>query len=275
MARWPAPERARPHARALQRGGARTADAGMSITSQSHACGRCTTHSAPGREERLKREGATSRAQCNRSPGPESTHVRVGAGHPFDAGRNATSHDGTRSRPGGSARIVGAICFSLSGKEAKAMNTMTARALMVGLVIALWAWVASVARLHVSMWAGVVALGCFFAAGGGVPGLQKTVVTTLAGVLWVLVSHAVRVAIGGGGVVAAVILGATACALVLQSRVPFLSFTAGAFAGAGVALGLGVNTVIEAIRAGVALAVGALLGFAAERAAGMVRTRGG
>ena len=154
------------------------------------------------------------------------------------------------------------------------MNTMTARALMVGLLIALWAWVASVARLHVAMWAGVVALGCFFAAGGGVPGLQKTVVATLAGVLWVLVSHAVRVAIGGGGVVAAVILGATACALVLQSRVPFLSFTAGAFAGAGVALGLGVNTVIEAIRAGVALAVGALLGFAAERAAGMVRTRG-
>ena len=154
------------------------------------------------------------------------------------------------------------------------MNTMTARALMVGLLIALWAWVASVARLHVAMWAGVVALGCFFAAGGGVPGLQKTVVATLAGVLWVLVSHAVRVAIGGGVVVAAVILGATACALVLQSRVPFLSFTAGAFAGAGVALGLGVNTVIEAIRAGVALAVGALLGFAAERAAGMVRTRG-
>ena len=75
------------------------------------------------------------------------------------------------------------------------MNTMTARALMVGLAIALWAWVASVARLHVAMWAGVVALGCFFAAGGGVPGLQKTVVTTLAGVLWVLVSHAVRVAI--------------------------------------------------------------------------------
>ena len=76
------------------------------------------------------------------------------------------------------------------------MNTMTARALMVGLLIALWAWVASVARLHVAMWAGVVALGCFFAAGGGVPGLQKTVVATLAGVLWVLVSHAVRVAIG-------------------------------------------------------------------------------
>ena len=35
------------------------------------------------------------------------------------------------------------------------MNTMTMRALMLGLVIALWAWLADVARLHVSLWAGV------------------------------------------------------------------------------------------------------------------------
>ena len=153
------------------------------------------------------------------------------------------------------------------------MNTMTARALMVGVLIAVWAWVADVGRLHVSLWAGVVALGCFFAAGGGASGLQKTIVASLSGVLWVLLAHAVRVAIGGGGVVAAVILGATACALALQARVPLLSFTAGAFAAAGVALGLGVDTVNEAIRAAVALAVGALLGFAAERAAGMIGAR--
>ncbi len=153
------------------------------------------------------------------------------------------------------------------------MNTATARALAVGLLIALWAWAADVARLHVSMWAGVIALGCFFAAGGGVPGLQKTIVAALSGVLWVLLAAAVRVAIGGGPVVAALILGATACALLLQARVPLLSFTAAAFGGAGVALGLGVNTMNEAIRAAVALAVGAVVGFAAERAAGMVGKR--
>ena len=107
------------------------------------------------------------------------------------------------------------------------MNTMTVRALMLGLVIALWAWVADAARLHVSLWAGVVALGCFYAAGGGVPGLQKAIVAALSGVVWVLVAHAVRGAIGGGNVVAAVILGATASAIVLQSQVRLLSFTAG------------------------------------------------
>ena len=153
------------------------------------------------------------------------------------------------------------------------MNTVTVRAVMVGVLIAVWAWAADVARLHVSLWAGVIALGCYFAAGGGTSGLQKTVVAALSGVLWVLLAHAVRVAIGGGGVVAALILGATACALVLQARLPFLSFTAAAFGGAGVALGLGVDTVNEAIRAGVALAVGTVLGFAADRLAGMVGAR--
>src|SRR3989442_15916819 len=55
------------------------------------------------------------------------------------------------------------------------MNTMTARALMVGVLIAIWAWLASVARLNVSMWAGGVALGCFYASGGGVAGVRQAV----------------------------------------------------------------------------------------------------
>ncbi len=155
------------------------------------------------------------------------------------------------------------------------MNTTTLRALIVGLLIAIWAWVAGAARLHLSLWAGLVALGCCFAAGGGVTGLQKTVLATLSGIVWVLVADMVRVAIGGGSVVGALVLGATALVLVLQARLPLLSFTAGAFAGAGVALGLGVNTVQEGIRAGVALAVGAALGFAAERLADRVGMRRG
>lgn len=153
------------------------------------------------------------------------------------------------------------------------MNTATTRALIVGLLIALWAWVAGAARLHLSLWAGLVALGCFFAAGGGVTGLQKTVLATLSGIVWVIVADAVRVAIGGGSVVGALVLGAIGLVLVLQARVPLLSFTAGAFAGAGVALGLGVNTVQEGIRAAVALAVGAALGFAAEYLANRVGMR--
>ena len=153
------------------------------------------------------------------------------------------------------------------------MNSNTARALFVGLLVAVWVWVSGVARLNLSVWAGVVALGCYFASGGGVSGLQKTLIGTLSGVVWVLIADAVRVAIGGTSIVAALIWGAMACGIMFQARLPFLSFTAGAFAGAGVARLLGANTVNEGIRAGVALAIGALLGFAAERLAGAVAGR--
>ena len=153
------------------------------------------------------------------------------------------------------------------------MNTMTMRALAVGLLVAVWAWIANAARLHVSMWAGFVALGCYFAAGGGVTGLQRAVVATLSGVVWVLIAQAVRGAIGGGSLVGPIVLGATAAALALQSRVPLLSFTAGAFAGAGVAYGIGVSTLQGGVRAGIALVVGALLGFAADRLVEMAGAR--
>lgn len=153
------------------------------------------------------------------------------------------------------------------------MNASTARALLVGLLVAVWVYVSSAARLNVSVWAGVVALGCYFASGGGVPGLQKTLLGTLSGVAWVLVADAVRVAVGGTSIVVALIWGAMACGIMFQSRLPFLSFTAGAFAGAGVARLLGANLMNEGIRVGVALAIGAVLGFVAERVAGAVAAR--
>jgi len=153
------------------------------------------------------------------------------------------------------------------------MNASTARALLVGLLVALWVWLSGMARLRVEIWPGIVALGCYFAAGGGVSGLQKTLIGTLSGVVWVLLADAVRVAIGGTSIVTALIAGAMACAIILVARLPLLSFIAGAFAGAGVAWGLGVNTINEAIRVGIALAVGAVIGFVAERVAGAVAAR--
>src|SRR2546425_4333633 len=100
------------------------------------------------------------------------------------------------------------------------MNTMTTRALTVGLLIALWAWLADVARLHLALWAGVVALGCFYAAGGGVPALQKTIVAALSGVVWVLIYPPVRVAIRARGVGGAGLLRAVAWAPAPQSPRP-------------------------------------------------------
>jgi uncharacterized protein DUF1097 len=153
------------------------------------------------------------------------------------------------------------------------MNALTMRGLTVGLMVAVWTFVVGYARLNVSVWASIVALGCFFASGGGLGGLQKTVAGTLSGVAWVLVANAVNVSVGANRLIAAIVLGAAVCVIVIQARLPLLSFTAGALCGAAVATALGTSTVYGAIRAGVALAVGAGLGFAAERIGQAVRPR--
>src|SRR3989441_12466043 len=97
--------------------------------------------------------------------------------------------------------------------------------------------------------------------------------TTLFRSVWALVYVAVSRALGRQDILDALVLGAAAFGMVLQTRVPLLSFTAGAFAGAGVALGMGARTVQGGIRVAIVLAIGAGLGYAAEWLAGKVRTR--
>jgi hypothetical protein len=145
------------------------------------------------------------------------------------------------------------------------MNAMTARGLSLAAVVAVWAAISEIARVNLSLWPVFVALGCSLAAGGGIPGLQKTVAATISGVVWALLAHAVSRALGGQDIVQAVVLGAAAFGMVLQAQVPLLSYTAGAFAGAGVAMGLRAVSIQGGIRVAIALALGAALGFVAER----------
>jgi hypothetical protein len=145
------------------------------------------------------------------------------------------------------------------------MNAMTARGLSVAAVVAVWVAISEMARVNLSLWPVIVALGCSLAAGGGIPGLQKTVAATISGVVWALLAHAVTRALGGQDIVQAVVLGAAAFGMVLQAQIPLLSYTAGAFAGAGVAMGLRAVNIQGGIRVAIALALGAALGFAAER----------
>jgi len=148
------------------------------------------------------------------------------------------------------------------------MNAMTARGLSVAAVVAVWVAISEMARVNLSLWPVIVALGCSLAAGGGIPGLQKTVAATISGVVWALLAHAVTRALGGQDIVQAVVLGAAAFGMVLQAQIPLLSYTAGAFAGAGVAMGLRAVNIQGGIRVAIALALGAALGFAAERIEG-------
>jgi len=145
------------------------------------------------------------------------------------------------------------------------MNAMTARGLSVAAVVAVWTAISEMARVNLSLWPVIVALGCSFAAGGGVPGLQKTVAATVSGVVWAILAHGVSRALGNQDLVQALVLGAAAFGMVLQAQLPLLSYTAGAFAGAGVAMGLRAVSIEGGVRVAIALAIGAALGFVAER----------
>jgi hypothetical protein len=153
------------------------------------------------------------------------------------------------------------------------MNPTTIRALSLAVVVAVWAAISELAKVNLSLWPAIVALGCSLAAGGGVPGLQRTLAATTSGVVWALVAHYVFRALGGRDLVEALVLGGMVFGMVLQARVPLLNYTAAALAGAGVALGMRAVSLQGGVRVAIALAVGAVLAFAAERIPQLVASR--
>src|SRR3989442_10624279 len=76
------------------------------------------------------------------------------------------------------------------------MNTMTARGLSLAVVVAVWTAISHTQNLPLSLWPVLVGLGCFVAAGGGIPGLQKSVAGVVSGVVWALLYAAVSRALG-------------------------------------------------------------------------------
>src|SRR2546429_3129950 len=111
------------------------------------------------------------------------------------------------------------------------MDMLMALAVSIGVLIAVWVKVGAMASLAVP--AGIVAWACFFAAGGKITGLQKTIASTLSGVVWVWLAMTLIGAMGMGNI-AWIIIGVVAFLLVIQSKVAILSFIPGAFCGAAV-----------------------------------------
>lgn len=148
------------------------------------------------------------------------------------------------------------------------MNALTTKALSMAIVVALWAVISHVGKLPLQLWPVIVGLACFVGAGGGMTGLQKSVLGTASGVVWAMLYVAVAGALGRSEVVDALVMGAAVFGMVFQARVPLLSYTAGAIAGAATSMGvmgIRVATVNGGIRVAIALAIGCVLGIAAER----------
>src|SRR2546428_2376943 len=105
------------------------------------------------------------------------------------------------------------------------MDMLTALALSIGVLIALWVKVGTMTSLLVP--AGIIAWACFFAAGGKTQGLQKTIAATLSGLVWVWLPIALISAthLGSWG---RGIFGVGALTLGLPSRVAAPAFIPGA-----------------------------------------------
>ena len=147
------------------------------------------------------------------------------------------------------------------------MSASTTKALSLAIVAAAWAAISHLLKVNLQLWPVIVGLGCFVGSGGGMAGLQKSVLGTISGVVWAAIYISVSVALGRQEIVDALVLGAVFFGMVYQARVPLLSYTAAAIIGAAtyVAMGFRVFAMNGAIRAAIALALGCVLGIAAER----------
>ncbi len=147
------------------------------------------------------------------------------------------------------------------------MDALVALALSIGVLIAGWTYLAlGVAALPV--WAGIVAWGCFFAAGGKTTGLAKTIASNLSGVLWAFLALYLWNRFGGGVPMLSLLVGIAAFIMVIQAKIPALSFIPGAFLGAATAVSVVVGANGTYTNTIIALVAGALFGYLSEMLAG-------
>lgn len=147
------------------------------------------------------------------------------------------------------------------------MDALLALGLAIGVLIAGWTYVAiGVAALPV--WAGIIAWGCFFAAGGKTEGLLKTIASNLSGVFWAFLALYVWNMAGQGVPLLSLLVGVAAFAMVLQAKIPALAFIPGAFLGAATAVSVVVGANGTYLNTIIALVAGAVLGYLSEMLAG-------
>lgn len=152
------------------------------------------------------------------------------------------------------------------------MDALLALGLAIGILIAGWTYLAiGVASLPV--WAGIVAWGCFFAAGGKTEGLVKTIASNLSGVFWAFLALYVWNMAGQGVPLLSLLVGIAAFAMVLQAKIPALAFIPGAFLGAATAVSVVVGANGTYLNTIIALVAGAVLGYLSEMLAGAMSTK--
>ena len=116
----------------------------------------------------------------------------------------------------------------------------------------------------------MVAFGVYFATGGGLSGLIKSLASLLAGAFWQLIANMLVVANESTlGDYRWLLFGAVVLIVILQSRIAVLSSVPGGLCGAAMAVSAPAPRPYGILVA-TALIAGSLAGFGAELAAGRV-----
>lgn len=149
------------------------------------------------------------------------------------------------------------------------MDALVALGLSIGILIAGWTYVA-LGPGALPVWAGIVAWGCFFAAGGKTEGLTRTIASNLSGVFWAYLALTAWNQFGGGVPVLSALVGVAALCMVLQAKISFLSFIPGAFLGAATAVSVVVGASGSWTKTIIALVAGAVLGYLSEMLAAAI-----
>ncbi len=147
------------------------------------------------------------------------------------------------------------------------MDMLMALALSIGVLIALWVKFGPVLGLAVPI--GIIAWACFYAAGGKVQGLQKAIAANLSGVIYVWLALTLIGAMNLGAI-AWIIIGVAAFLIVIQAKLPALSFIPGGFCGAAVTAWSAPADAKSYVMVALALVVGAVLGYISEMVGGMM-----
>ncbi|PKM49899.1 MAG: DUF1097 domain-containing protein [Firmicutes bacterium HGW-Firmicutes-7] len=137
------------------------------------------------------------------------------------------------------------------------MDLILAIGIVVGILAGIWGEVSSATGMIT--WIGFVSWACFYASGGGLNGLKKTIPSNLVGVFWGYV-----IVFGASNLGIPYALGVSifvACvAMCVESKWSILSFIPGAFAGCASFFGAGFDIKGTVI----ALVIGGVLGYFSE-----------
>lgn len=152
------------------------------------------------------------------------------------------------------------------------MQNITAMSIGIGLLGALATYLTATVLL-LPVWVIFIAWASFFAAGGGIGGLMKSVASNLAGVAIASLSLLAANSLGGTPIAAAICVGLGSAAMVQVGRTEILSFTPSivfgfaSLVGTSAALGLPItHSGIDnpAFVAAAAVVIGGVFGIAHE-----------